>query len=349
MVPVEWPVAAAADGDAARPARVSGSRRLPVAQTDFFLDPRARLTEQERALMAAMLADLVNSLADELRVELANLEPANDDGEQILDSLRSSRLLHIPDLVGLLLRRAEEERVSSAVRTGRASPRARFLQSLVSDDQPEASAAAMALILARGRRRDRFDGPRILFDDLSAETAVALVNAIAACLRADLATRFGAASADERLSAAVQAVVARHDEGNRLEARLFELAHALDASGRLDEKTILCALEEGEAALLAEILARRAGIAFGDSWEHFGGPEGSLAILLRMSGVCRSVAGEIVARLAEVVGSDAEAEISAFDSLGDEAVEKARKWLRLDGHYRSAIDALAESNGKRAF
>lgn len=349
MVPVEWPVAAAGDGDAACPARVSGRGRLPTAQMDFFLDPRARLTEQERALMAAMLADLVNSVADELRAELATLEPANDDGEQLLDSLRSSRLLHIPDLVGLLLRRAEEERVSAAIRAGRTSPRARFLQSLISDDQPEVSAAAMGLILARGRRRDRFDGPRLLFDDLPAETAVALVNGIAACLRTDLVTRFGPATADDRLSAAVRAIISSHDEGNRLEAKLFELAHALDAAGRLNEKTILSVLEEGEAALLAEILGRRAGIAFADSWEHFGGPDGNLALLLRMSGVSRSVAGEILARLAVVLGTDAEAEISAFDSLGDEAVEKTRKWLRLDGSYRSAIEALAETNGKRSF
>jgi hypothetical protein len=348
MAPVEWPVAAAVEGDAAQPARVAGRDRLPTAQADFFLDPRARLTEQERALMAGMLADLVASVADELRLELKSLEPANDDGEQLLDSLRSSRLLHIPDLVGLLLRRAEEERVSAAIRAGRTSPRARFLQSLVSDDQPDVSATAMALILARGRRRDRFDGPRLLFDDLSAETAVALVNAVAACLRSDLVRRFGEASADERLPSAIQAVVSNHDEGNRLEARLFELAHALDAAGRLDERMILSALEEGEAALLAEILGRRAGIAFDDSWRHFGGPEGNLALLLRMSGVSRIVAGEIVARLGGVVGSDAEIEISAFDSLGEEEVEKTRKWLRLDGSYRSAIEALAEGNGKRA-
>jgi hypothetical protein len=348
MVPVEWPVAAADDGEAAPPARIAGRGRLPTVRIDFFLDRRARLTEQERALMAGMLADLVGTLADELRVELASSEPANDDGDQLLDTLRSSGMLDIPDLLRLLLRRAEEERVSAALRAGQGPARPRFLQSLVSDQQLEVSATAMALILARGRRRDRFDGPRLVFDDLSAEAAVALVNAIAACFRRDLAKRFGTASADDRLAAAAQVLLSRHDEGNRLEARLFELAHSLDAAGRLDDRLILSALEEGEAALLAEMLGRRAGIGFDDAWEYFTGPDGNLALVLRMSGVSRAVAGEIVASLAEVIGSDAETEISAFDSLADEDVEKSRKWLRLDGSYRSAIESLAESNGKRA-
>ncbi len=346
---MEWPVAATDNGGSALPARIAGRGRLHAARIDFFLDPRSRLTEQERALMTGMLAELVSAVADELRAELASSEPANDDGGELLDTLRSSGLLDIADLVRLLLRRAEEERVSAALRAGQGSARPRFLQSLVSDDQLEVSAAAMALILARGRRRDRFDGPRVVFDDLSAEAAVALVSAIAACLRADLERRFGAASADDRLAAAVQAVFSRYDEGNRLEARLFELAHSLDAAGRLDEPFILSALEEGEAALLAEMLARRAGIGFDDSWELFTGSQGNLALLLRMSGVSREAAGEIVSRLAEVVASDPETEISAFDSLVDGDIEKARKWLRLDASYRSAIESLAESNGKRSF
>lgn len=345
MVPVEWPVAAAAEREAAIPARAAGRGRLHTVRTDFFLDPRQRLSEQERALMTAMLADLVGSLADDLRVELSGFEPANDDGERLFDSLRSSGLLDIPDLVRLLLLRAEEERIAGVLRSASAPARPRFLQLLVSDDEPAVAAAAMALILARGRRRDRFESPRVIFDDLSAESAVALVSAIAACLRTDLAKRFGCGTADERLREAVQAVLSRHDEGNRLEARLFELTHALDAAGRLEENIILASLEEGEAMLLAEILGRRAGIAFDASLQYLAGSAGELALLLRMSCISRAVAGEILVRLADVAGSDAETEIAYFDTLSEDEVEKARKWLRLDEPYRSAVEALGESNG----
>jgi hypothetical protein len=348
MVPVEWPIAAADDGGGRGPARVAGRGRLRTARIDFFLDPRARLTEQERALMTGMLADLVSSLADEFRLILAGAEPANDVGDELFDMLRSSGLLDIPELVQTLLRRAEEDRLASAIRTARGTGKPRFLQSLVSDDNGDVSAAAMALILARGRRRDRFERPRVIFDDLSAEAAVALVNAVAAAFRSDLAKRFPETDADERLGSAAKAILAGHDEGNRLEAKLFDLAHALDGAARIDEKLILHSLEEGEASLLAEILGRRAGLGFDDSWDHLCGGTGSLALLLRMSGVGRPVAGEIIARLADLSGSDAETEIAQFDSIEQEEVDHARAWLRLDPGYRSSIDALAAGHGQRS-
>ena len=193
MVPVEWPIAAAGEGGGRDPARAAGRGRLRTARLDFFLDPKGRLTEQERALMTGMLADLVNSLADDFHALLAGAEPANDDGEQLLDRLRSSGLLDDQQLVGLLLRRAEDERLATAMRNAASTGKPRLLQSLLSDDDSDVSAAAMALILARGRRRDRFDRPRVIFDDLSAEAAVALIHAIAAAFREDLSKRFSAA------------------------------------------------------------------------------------------------------------------------------------------------------------
>ena len=328
--------------------RSAGGGRLPVVRLDFFLDPAARLTEQERALMTAMLSDLVDSVANEFKSLLAGAEPANDDGGQILDPLWAAGLLDIPELIALLLRRAEEERIAAGIRSSRPSARARFLQQLVSDEDPGISAAAMALILARGRRRDRFDGPRLVFDDLSAEAAVALANAIAAALRTDLASRFGAGEADERLAAAVRSLLGSHDEGNRLEARLFELVHALDRASRLDEQLIRSALDEAEIALLCEALARRSGIGFDSAWDHLTGGGGRLALLLRMAGIPRDLAGEIVGSSAEVVGSSPEYEIQEFDELADEKVEQARNWLRLDPAYRSAIGALGAGHGQRS-
>ncbi|MFP5329509.1 MAG: DUF2336 domain-containing protein [Alphaproteobacteria bacterium] len=327
------------------PARAAGDARLRTVRADFFLDPRERLTEQERALMTAMLGDLVSMLADEFVSMMADSEAANDEGESLVDRLWAAGLLDMPELVQLLLHRAEEERLVAAVRAGRPAAKARLLQSLVSDPDSDVSAAAMALILARGRRRDRFDRPRIAFDDLPAETAVALVSAIAAALRTDLAVRFGERSADERLSEAARELLAGHDEGNRLDARTFALVHALDKAGRLDDALLRSALVEAEIALLCETLARRAGIGFDASWTHLSGGPGKLALLLRLAGLRRDLAGELVATLAEIVGSDAESEIQAFDSLTDCEIEDSRSWLRLNPVYRDAIGALGGGHG----
>lgn len=349
MVPVEWPISASASDEGAVPSRASGGARLRTARADFFLDPRERLTEQERALMTAMLGDLVSSLADEFATLMPESEPANDGGDRLFDRLWSAGLLDLADLVQLLLRRAEEERLCAAIRAGRLSGKSRVLQSLVSDPDTDVSAAAMALILARGRRRDRFDGPRITFDDLPAEAAVALVSAIAAALRGGLARRSGEKEADERLSAAAQALLARHDEGNRLDARLFALVHALDRAGKLDDSFIRSALAEAEVSLLAEILSRRAGLSVDSTWNHLAGGEGRLALLSRLASLHRALAGEVIAAFAEVVGTDAEKEIQAFDALTGEDVEGARSWLRLNPVYRDAIGALGKGHGERAF
>lgn len=294
--------------------------------------------------MTAMLTDLVEGIADEFS---AGLSAANDEDQRLFERLWSAGLLDIPDLVALLLRRAEEERIAAAIRSGRPGNPLRFLQSLVSDENPAVSGAAMALVLAKGRRRDRFGGPRILFDDVPAEAAVALVNAVAAAMRDVLVKRDGA-GADERLSTSANALIARHDEGSRLEARAFELVHALDRAGRLDDRLFRSALAQGEMGLLFEALGRRGGISSESAWEHFTGGSGRLAMLLRICSVPRDLAGEVVALVADLSGSDPETEIGRFDSLSDEEVERAREWLRLSPAYRSAIESLDTDHGQRA-
>src|SRR5258708_1232587 len=122
MMPEEWPIAApAADQDA--PARPAGRDRLATIRADFFLDSAARLTEQERALMTAMLHCLIGDTGDELRGALPNgWGAANDESNlDVIDVLTSARLLDEPVLMALLLRRADEERITAGAkaRSGR--------------------------------------------------------------------------------------------------------------------------------------------------------------------------------------------------------------------------------------
>ena len=104
MMPEEWPIAApAADRNA--PARTMGRDRMSTVRTDFFLNPAERLSEQERALMTAMLHCLVGDIADEIRAALpAGWVAANDEHSAMLvEALNRARLLDHPRLMALLL------------------------------------------------------------------------------------------------------------------------------------------------------------------------------------------------------------------------------------------------------
>src|SRR3982751_1349718 len=213
MMPEEWPIAApAADGDGR--ARPAGRGRLATVRRDFFLNPAERLTEQERALMTAMLHCLVSDVADAVRAALPSGRiAANDEGDAFLvEALTASGLLDEPGLMALLLRRADEERIATAARARSGRREARVLQGLVSHDYGAVAAAAMAVILARGRRRDRFGQCLIAFDDLPEASAEHLVNAADEGLRRDLAAARGAPGADLELAQACDRVVEGHDD-----------------------------------------------------------------------------------------------------------------------------------------
>ena len=102
MVPVEWPIAVSASDRSVEPARRAGRGRLATVRRDFFLDPAERLTEQERALMTAMLEGILAECADELRSGAGPGAAANDDGG-LLAELRESGLLDMPELVALFV------------------------------------------------------------------------------------------------------------------------------------------------------------------------------------------------------------------------------------------------------
>lgn len=350
MQPDEWPLAAEAADRPVDPARRAGPGRLATVRADFFLDSAERLTEQERALMTALLYGLVSGLADEVRAALPpHLAAASDeDSDAFAAGLSASGLFTRDDLIGLLLRRADEERIGGAMRALAQNENASLIQSMVSDDDPALSEAAMALILARGRRRDRFGRLLLDFDDLPAEAAVALVNAVAASLRPNLVP-LDPTGADRALQAAAATVLARHDEGLRLDAHVAVLARALDVTGRLDDSLLNSAANEGEIALVAHSLARRAGIASDEAWDLLIVPEPArLARLLRMAACPRPVAAAMLAGLGKLLGvGDPVAAIGDFDRTDSSEAAADVAWLRLDPAYRHAVNRMEGANGQR--
>ena len=168
---------------------------------------------------------------------------------------------------------------------------------------------------------------------------MALVHAVAGAIREGLDR-----SADQPLGAASQALLSRYDEGRRLEASVAALARALEATGRAGDDMVRQFAQDGDAALLVGLLARRAGIDGVDAWNFFTGGEAML--LARLAGCERGTAAQILAAFDSMFGSAAaDRVIDQFDAIDEERVERCRRWMRLDRHYRTARDALEQLHG----
>jgi hypothetical protein len=338
MMPVDWPLADTSTGRPVSPARRrAGAGRLDTVRADFFLDEQERLSDEERSLMSAMLRGLIAEVADELIAGMPALTAARPEHARDLAyrRLRNARLLDRPELLSLLLRRADEQQLSGRHEAGSDG----VVAQMVADADPNVSAAAMALTLARGRRRDRFARLGLEFDDLSAEDAVAVVHATAAALRESLDD-----DADLPLAQSAAGFLSRHDEGRRLDAAVASLARVLDASGRAGDDTVVRLANEGEAPLLVALLSRRAGVDLVDGWSLFSG--GQAMMLARMAGCARTTAAQIlVAFEALLAGSAPEGAIGEFEQIEEGRVERCRQWMRLDPHYRAARDLIEASNG----
>jgi hypothetical protein len=335
----EWPIAAPPAPAGRRKAAVSplaadGDRRLAAVLQDFFLPPAMRLTEQERALMTAMLHGLVGRIADELRARLRPelAEACAADAGTLVADLAEAGLLRSPPLIALLLRRADVHRLASGG-TGRRSR----LQRWTASANAEVAAAAMALITARGRGRDRFGRASLDLVDLPANLASELVEIVAAAL----AKRCTEPS-DNEVAAAAAALLAERESAPTLEQLEAALAEHLGPEGRGEAGLLVALAADGEAPMLAAILALEAEISPEEGWRALLGGGEQVALLLRMARVAREEAATLLAHAGPALGiGDPVQAIDCFDSLEQEDVDAARAELVLPVGYRRAKTRLA--------
>ncbi len=332
---------AAPTGGAQALGRRPGSGRLATVRADFFLDPAERLSERERALMSGMLHCLVAEIAERLRAGLPGAARGGEGDHDLVAELNRAGLLDEPELIALLLRRAEEVRIASAASARAGRSEARVLQGLVGHDNDAVSAAAMALILARGRRRDRFGKCLLAFDDLPPAPAAALVQRVAAAVKAASGLR------DRAVVDSSAALIAAHDPAKSVETLASALAAALAEAGILDDALLLAAAHEGDVALLAHLLAHQAGIsgAIAEA-ELLSSSPSAIVMLLRMARVSRPVAAGVLAAIGDLLGvHDPAAALKEFASLKEAEVEEAHVLVTSDPAYRSALALLEAAHG----
>ena len=295
--------------------------------------------------MSAMLGTLVDQVADEIRLGLAPdlLAHAERDRDRVVTRLWRSGALDRPALILLLLRRADEQLIRAACRDSRGAGDGGTVERLVGDSDGAIASAAMALAVARGRRRDRFGRLGLEFDDVHSDEAICLVHLVAAAMRSGISG--SSVAIDEALAAAAERVLDRHDEHRRVEMRALSLAESLDAARGPDDEMIAALAAEGDAALLAALCAVRAGIAPDTAWMLLVNDGARDAMLLaRLAGLARPAAAALVAALAEPLlwGEPGEA-IACFDRPAAPDIDAARRWWRLPPAYR---DALKDREGK---
>lgn len=339
MVPEEWPIAVEPADRTVDSAPARSPSRLATIRRDFFLDSGKRLTEQERALLTAMLHDVVGTLVVAVRaVGGFNLDPPAT--ARIADKLRGAGLLDRIDFMRLMLRRADEQRIQTIFAGHNDPRRLPMLPKLVGDGDPAVAAAAMALVVARGRRRDGFGRPRIELSDLERHDASALAHGVAAALSPS-------PTADNSFATAATQVVEGIEPGESLDHAVGALVDLLHRAGRADDAFVEAASAEGEVALVAMLIARRAGINLPTVWDHLvNAGEGGLALVTRMAGFSRPTAARLIADLGSTAGSGSvEDEIARYDELGATDVQAALRYWQLPPDYRAAVRDLGGHDG----
>jgi len=341
-------------GDAARLLLAAARERFSVAAIDLLLPTQSRLTEWQRLTASTLLAQLVRTIEDKLRATLALSFADHDAIHAALTSahvpialplLERANVLRDGDLGNVLVRRVEEHRFYKPEAAGD------LIQELIRDPDPAISSEAMALLIARSRRFDRFQEPVMGETELPADIQHRLVWMIAASLRHYMVQRHGLAPgrADAAIAAAASALIAGYDEGDSLEARCTRLVRLLDRAGRLDDALLLRALDEGSLPVFVAAIALRASLDHSAGWEVLSDPRGrGPALLLRAAAVERDPAAAILlilnAKGRLFSGSEGDAaliQLELFDASDEAAAREILHLWQVDPGYRAAIARLS--------
>jgi hypothetical protein len=333
------------EGDGAALLLASARARVSAAAADLALPAGLRLTDRQRTTVHAMLAQLVRSVEDELRAALLDIPGAEGlraafssaHIEIALPVLSGGALFTEPALTDLLLRRAEEHRLYRS-----AASENLLLVELAGSSDGTVAREAMGLLIAQNGRLDGFHEPILPLGDLPAELGHHLVWTVAAALRRYMIDQHKAdpAICDTALASAAGRLLARHDEGETVQARAMRLASALrNSTHDHDNGLLVRALSEGSFPLFLALLGLRAGLHPDAVWELLSTDSGPV-LLLRTASVTQNESVAIL--LALGVGEEALAALlDRFAGLSGAAARSPLALWQADPGYRAAVARLA--------
>lgn len=334
--------------DAAR-LLLAASRQRASATKDLFLPETHRLSDRERTTVRKLFEKLVRTIEDELRSELAGnfTEPAlhaalaSAHVQIAVPMLSRSDALHDAELIAILLRRAEEHRIYRV-----ASAEDDALLMLIADPDAAIAAEAMAVLVARSARLDRFQDPAPARTELPADVQHRLIWTVAAALRRYMTEQHAVepAAADAALASAADAAITGYDEGESLEARSLRLAMRLNEADRLDGAALLSFVTGGTLPLFLAGLSVRTGLSYAATWDVLSDParRGS-SYLLRAAAITRHEAAAILIALGSPSDEAGLVEaVNLFDVTAEDTARRSLSLWSLDPAYRAAVIRIGE-------
>jgi hypothetical protein len=326
----------------ARAGDASAVRLRAASVEDLFRPEHARIDDRRRAALRTLIRTIVGSIGGEL-VEgaAARLASQGAGSAAMLDAVEARRVL---PLVETLLA-ADAETAADLIE--------RVTLDLIGDALPEglveegvgrpAALSNDALMAAESRRRAPPDQPPYTLD-LAAEGQARFVWWTAAAIAQVAAADDAVLS--EALVHAARAILAAHDEGERLEAIARRIALRTDLHGEALGAAIDLCLKERRIVLLVALLAQAAGVDYAEMRMIVVTPDDDrLWLVLRMIDLPDACLARLGYALSEADPrrdsdrfADRFAEIRAIDA---DAARAALAPLRLPAPMRAAIEALA--------
>jgi len=333
---------------------------LSVVGVDLFLPHHHRLTDQQRAIMVALVDKLIAGVELDIRQHLVETllrdggrQPdlvalLSDEGVRTAESLREGDgCLRDPALLALVLRRAEEHLLTFAADRDPIAPTTTdVVQALARNPDAELARRAVAYVVAQVRRRDRFQEPLLPRDELPEALAYELHWQVAAVLRRHLLREFVIEpnELDRAVEEAVRRSMADHVEGQGFARRAGRLAARLHELGELSDGFLAQALTQGHPALFATGLAVRARIDLDVAWRAITDRDRhSTLAVARAIGMDRDALASIVRSLDAAQPparspAATKALIALYAEIDPAGAQRVLHAWQLDAGYRRAID-----------
>lgn len=260
----------------------SDARRGELAQimVDLFRDEHGRLSEQERAMMIAILRQLLGEVETAVRRSIAEqlaADPrmprslardlANDTIEVAWPLLRESRVLEDVDLIEVIHQCSLEHRLVIAQRAAVSSVvsdalvqsgEESVIVTLLNNTGAQLAADTVVLLAERSREIDAFQGPLLRRSELTPDLAKRMFVWVSAALRDHIVKRFqlDPTLVDDLLEEAVVTGLAGPFQPSK-DAYLIE---QMERAGIILPSMMVESLAAGQVTLFARVVEKLTGI-----------------------------------------------------------------------------------------